>query len=160
MSTNQPIRTFLVVVDESREMSVALKYAAWHARSTPRCRVAILYVAEPPAIQPWAGVDETLTEDALNRARAELKGHEDLVENVCGMKPEVFIRKGDLRTELLRLLKEQPDISVLVLAAQTGEAGPGPLVSYLTSGKGIRALKIPLVIIPDTYQLPPETISV
>ncbi len=160
MNENQPIRTFLVIVDESKEMQIALRYASWHARQTQNCRVALLYVVKPSEIQPWAGVDEALTEDALARAELKLKEYEEQVENSSGVKPLLFIRKGDIRSQLLRLLDEQPDISVLVLAAQTGEAGPGPLISYLTGVKGIRALKIPLVIVPDTYQLPPDKTSV
>jgi len=148
-------RTLLVVVDESEEMPVALRYAAWRARRT-NSRVAMLHVIEQAGgIQPWAGVEATLNEDAVTRAKASLTEYEKLVETISGMKPDVYIRKGERKDALLKLLKEQPGISALILAAHTGTNGPGPLISYLTSSKGIRTLKIPLIIVPDTYEIPP-----
>ncbi|MDD5585670.1 MAG: universal stress protein [Alphaproteobacteria bacterium] len=149
------MRTFLVVVDESKEMLVALRYAAWRARKE-QGSVAMLHVIEPVEIQPWAGVEEALTEDAIARAREGLMEHEKLVETISGAKPVLFIRRGECRAVLMKLLAEQPDISVLVLGAQTAADGPGSLISHLTSAKGLRALKIPLVIVPDTYQIPAD----
>ncbi len=151
----QPLRTYLVIVDESAEMVVALKYAASRARLSGG-RVALLRVIEPDAIQPWAGVDATLTEDALARARTDLADHEKLVETLSAAKPEIYVRQGPRRETLMKLLQEEPQISVLVLAAQTGEKGPGPLIGHLLSAKGRWALKIPVVIVPDTYEFPAD----
>ena len=117
---------------------------------------AMLRVIEPEEIQPWAGVEATMTKDALDRARAELADHEKLVESLSASKPEVYVRKGRQRETLMQLLQEEPHISVLVLAAQTGDKGPGPLISYLMSAKGRWALRIPVVIVPDTYEFPSD----
>lgn len=149
------MRTLLVVIDDSAEMLVALRYAAWRARQN-KGRVAMLHVIEPKEIQAWAGVEDTLTEDALARARADLAEYEKLVETISGAKPVCFIRKGKRREVLLQLLEEQADISVLILGTHSGADGPGPLVSYLTSAKGLRALKIPLVLVPGSYQIPAD----
>jgi hypothetical protein len=61
--------------------------------------------------------------------------------------PIVYIREGRPQEELLALINEEPDISILVLAAGTGQSGPGPLVSYL-SGKPVARLRIPITIVP------------
>lgn len=151
-----PLRTYLVVVDDNPEMKLALRYAAMRARLSGG-RVAMLRVIEPEdGIQPWAGVEATLTEDAVARAKAAMAEHETVVETISGRKPVLYIRQGLQKDMLVKLLQEQPDISVLVLAAKTGEAGPGPLISYLTSAKGLRVLTIPMVIVPDTYQFPDD----
>jgi nucleotide-binding universal stress UspA family protein len=156
MIPNGTAHTFLVIVDESEEMLAALRYAAWYARQT-QGRVAMLHVIEPEGgIQPWGVVEDVLTEDAIARARTDLAEYEKLVETVSGAKPLWFIRQGKRRQVLLKLLEEQQDISILVLGAKTGADDPGPLVSYLTSAKGFCALKIPLVIVPDAYQIPGE----
>lgn len=159
MKMDKPFRTFLVVVDEGTEIPTSLYYAARHA-SIVGGRVAILYVIEPLEIQPWAGVEATLNEDAIARASAEMAANERVVESIIGTKPLLFIRQGNQRSVLLQFMEQQPDISVLVLAAHTGEAGPGPLISYLTSAKGIHALKIPLIIVPDTYKLAGDNLVV
>jgi nucleotide-binding universal stress UspA family protein len=151
-----PTRTYLVVVDDSAEAPLALRYAAMRARLSGG-RVAMLRVVEPEeGIQPWAGVEATLTEDAMARAKVGLAEKEKLVETISGSKPVLYIRQGVSREVLVKVMEEQPDISVLVLAAKTGDAGPGPLVSYLTSAKGLRVMKIPLVIVPDTYKFPED----
>ncbi|HUE19570.1 MAG TPA: universal stress protein, partial [Stellaceae bacterium] len=49
-------RIFLVVVDETEEMRVALRYAALRARHTGG-RVALLVVLEPSELKQWAAVD-------------------------------------------------------------------------------------------------------
>ena len=58
-------------------------------------------------------------------------------------KPERFRSflsgEGDLSEELIKLMDEEPNISILVLAAGTEDSGPGPIISYLL-GKGPRRL--------------------
>jgi len=56
-------RVFLVVVDESEELRVALRYAARRARHTGG-RVALLYVIEPTAdLQHWMAVETLMREE-------------------------------------------------------------------------------------------------
>ena len=55
-------------------------------------------------------------------------------------------RPGQLM-ELLKLIAEEPMISILVLGASTNPKGPGPLVSALT-GKFVSRLRIPVTIVP------------
>ena len=46
-----------------------------------------------------------------------------------------------------KLLDEEPSISILVLGANTGTRGPGPLVEAL-SGKLVGKLRVPVTIVP------------
>jgi hypothetical protein len=66
---------------------------------------------------------------------------------IAGSMPIVYIREGRQQDELLKLIGEEPGISILVLAAGAGAAGPGPLVSFLT-GKPAARLRIPITIVP------------
>jgi hypothetical protein len=52
-----------------------------------------------------------------------------------------------VRDELLKLIEEEPSISILVLGAATGPEGPGPLVTHL-AGKIAGRLRIPVTIVP------------
>ena len=54
--------------------------------------------------------------------------------------------------ELLKLIDEDPSISILVLAAATGPKGPGPLVTEFT-GKLVGRLRIPVTIVPGNLSL-------
>jgi nucleotide-binding universal stress UspA family protein len=60
--------------------------------------------------------------------------------------PERVIREGDKAEELLKLIEENEDIAVLMLAAGTGAEGPGPLISSLVRTAG--TFPIPLAIVP------------
>jgi nucleotide-binding universal stress UspA family protein len=150
--TNAPsergARVFLVVVDDSPEMHVALRYAARRASHTGG-RVALLHVVSPPEGQHWMALEDLMREEQREEAEqfmAKLAGD---LSAMIGYPPVMHIREGQPRDELLALIDEDPAISVLVLAAGTGEAGPGPLVSAL-AGRMIGRLRIPLTIVPGS----------
>ena len=56
-------RLFLVVVDTSEEMNVALRFACQRAKNTGG-RVALLYVMEPADFQHWMAVGDLMREEA------------------------------------------------------------------------------------------------
>ena len=58
-----------------------------------------------------------------------------------------FIKEGNKKDCLLKLIKEEKNISILVLGAATGSKGPGPLVSELTK-KNAGEINIPITIVP------------
>ena len=66
---------------------------------------------------------------------------------IAGAMPIVYIREGSRTDELLALIEEEPQISILVLAAGTGPEGPGPLITNLI-GKPAARLRIPITIVP------------
>jgi nucleotide-binding universal stress UspA family protein len=141
-------RVFLVVVDETEEMRVALRFAALRARSTGG-KVAMLYVVEPSEFQHWMSVGDLMREEARTEAEQVLQRLAAEVNDLAGSLPVLYVREGDRRDELLALLDEEPNISILVLGASTGKRGPGPLVSALTS-KFLGRLHIPVTIVPDS----------
>lgn len=139
-------RVFLVVVDETEEMNVALRFACRRAGHTGG-RVALLYVIEPADFQHWQAVGDLMREEARAEAEQVLQRHAARVNELVGTFPVLFVREGDLREQLMQLLDEEPTISILVLGANTGSRGPGPLVSALT-GKLVGKLRVPLTIVP------------
>ena len=139
-------RIFLVVVDESEEMPVALHYAALRARHTGG-RVALLYVIEPSDLQHWMAVESLMREERREEAEQLLNKLAQEVLELAGSHPVVYIREGRRRDELLAMLDEEPSISILVLAAGTGPEGPGPLITALM-GKAVAKLRVPVTIVP------------
>jgi nucleotide-binding universal stress UspA family protein len=140
-------RVFLVVVDSSPEMKVALRFACRRARATGG-RLAMLYVTEP-ATAEWLGVGEIMREERRAEAETRLQELAVDVREMSGDVPVLYVREGDPADELLRLLAEEPTISVLVLGADPGPKGPGPLIAAL-SGRLIGKLHVPMTIVPGS----------
>ena len=138
-------RVYLVVVDDSTERDVALKYACLRARNGGG-RVALLRVLEPVGMIEWAGVGVLMAEERREEAEKLLSGLGAQVQEITGSLPIVEIREGEPRDELLALLEEDPRISILVLASATG-SGPGPLISALT-GRYASRVRVPMTIVP------------
>ena len=145
-STNHSNRVFLVVVDDSEEMPKALRFACRRAQHTGG-RVALLYVVEPADFQHWMAVGDLMREEARSEGEQLLQKLATQVNELTGSLPVLYVREGDRRDELLKLIDEEPSISILVLAASTEQRGPGPLVSALT-GKFMGRLRIPVTIVP------------
>ena len=143
-----PERVFLVVVDESDELKVALRYAARRAQHTGG-RVALLFVIEPSDLQQWAAVETLMREEQREQAEALLQKLSAEVTELSGSMPVIFIREGRRRHELLALIDEEPTNSILVLAASAGAEGPGPLITALT-GKALTKLRVPITIVPGS----------
>jgi len=141
-------RVFLVVVDDSPEREVALRYACLRARKGGG-RVALLRVVEPVGLVEWAGVGAMMQEERREEAEKLLSGLAAQVNELTGSLPILMIREGDARDELLALIEEDPRISVLVLASAAGSGGPGPLISALT-GRYVGRMTVPMTIVPGT----------
>ncbi len=146
--TDKQERIFLVVVDETEEMSVALRYASRRARHTGG-RVALLYVIEPADFQHWQAVGDLMREEARSEGEQLLQKLAAQVNELAGSIPILYVREGKVNDELFNLLDEEPSISILVLGANTGSRGPGPLVTAL-AGKMIGKLHVPMMIVPGS----------
>ena len=144
-------RVFLVIVDDSPELKVALRYACVRAKKTGG-RVALLYVIDSADFQQWVGVGELMREEARLEAEQSLQKIATDVQKQSAAMPVLYVRDGARRDELLKLIDEEPTISILVLGAATGPRGPGPLVSALTS-KFVGKLRVPVTIVPGNLSL-------
>lgn len=141
-------RVFLVVVDNTPELPVALRYASLRARKGGG-RVALLRVVEPVGQTEWAGVGAIMAEEQREEAEKLLSGFAAQVTEVTGQLPMLIIREGEVRDELLALLAEDPRISILVLASSAESGGPGPLISALV-GRYAPKVTVPMTIVPGT----------
>ena len=139
-------RKFLVVVDKTKESAVALRFATRRAQHTGG-RVTLLCAATPPDFQQWRRVEEIMRDEAYAEAEGMLHEAAKVVNELSGILPELVILYG-LTTECVgQLLRQDRDISILVLASGTGKEGPGPLVSMF--GAAVQA--IPVTIVPGNF---------
>ena len=139
-------RVFLVVVDDSEEMLVALRFACMRAKNTGG-RVALFRDIEPTGFHHWAGISELMQDEARDAAEARLNELAKEVVELSGLIPAIYVRAGPIEEDLITLIAEEPTISILVLAASPSNDGPGPLVSHLV-GTGTNTIRIPITIVP------------
>lgn len=141
-------RVFLVVVDDTPELLTALRYASRRAKRTGGL-VAMLYVIEPIEQQMSSAINELMREEARQQGEEVLHRFSELVVSLTGQLPRTVVREGNRREELLKLIAEDPTISILVLGAASSADGPGPLVTAL-AGKYAGTLRVPITIVPGS----------
>ena len=145
-STTDLGRTFLVIVDRTEELKIALRFACRRASHT-KGRVALLCVVEPPEGMGFMAVEALAQSEGRQEAEEKLQELSAKVVEWTGKMPIMYIREGRPLEQILNLIEEDPSVSILVLGADTGPQGPGPLVTAL-SGKHVAKLRIPLTIVP------------
>jgi len=141
------MRTYLVVVDETDEAGIALRFAARRAAKTGG-GVQILALIPRPEFVQWGGVQATIEEEARLRAEALVAGAAGTLMEEAGIRPSITVRQGDPVAVVREMLAENEGVAALVLgAAATG--GPGPLVSHFT-GADAGSMPCPVMIIPGS----------
>ena len=136
---------YLVVVDDTPEAQVALRFAARRA-SEVGARVALLVVIAPTDFIPFGGVQDAIEAEAQEKAEELLAAVSDRMHADFGLRPSVEIRHGDAAEQILAAIIADSSIRRLVLAAaETG--GPGPLVSFF-AGEASACLPCPVIIVP------------
>ena len=138
-------RKFLVVIDKTPECKVALRFATRRAQHTGG-RVTLMCPAQLPDFQQWRGVEEIMRDEAHADAEEMIYAAAKTVNDLSGILPELVIPYGLVTDCLPKLLKEDKDISILVLASGTAKEGPGPLVAMF--GTAVQA--IPVTIVPGS----------
>src|ERR1019366_7992749 len=98
-------RTFLVVVDESVEMPVALYYASRRAQRSGG-RVALLRVVPQDENHALMSVQALIREEGRQEAEALLQRLAGTVTDETGITPVVYLREGSSRDELLALIDQ------------------------------------------------------
>lgn len=139
-------RKFLAIIDDTPECERAVAYASRRARSTNGVLV-MLYVIEPGDFQHWLGVEKIMRAEAMETAQAALDGFAATVREEIGIEPELVVREGEPAGEIHKLIEDDQDIAILVLAAGAAKEGPGPLVASI-AGKGA-AFPIPVTVVPQ-----------
>lgn len=148
-------RNFLVVVDDTPECRVALRFACMRAHRTGG-GVVLLRVIEPADFQHWMAVENLMREEAREEAEELLQGLASEVYEYSAITPEYRIREGRVVDEILATLAEEPSIRILILGASPDAAGPGPLVARL-AGQISGSMPVPVTVVPGN--MTPELID-
>ncbi|HEY0028385.1 MAG TPA: universal stress protein [Allosphingosinicella sp.] len=139
------MRAYLVVIDETGEARVALRYAARCASRTGGT-VEILAVVPPAEFVAWGGVQAAMEEEAKLRAEAMVLQAAGAIVEEAGIQPKILVREGEAAKAIADILGERDDIAALILGA-AAEGGPGPLVDHF-AGSVAGSLPCPLIVVP------------
>lgn len=139
-------RKFLVVVDDTAECDRAVMFATRRAAHTGGALV-LLTVIEDADFRSFLGVEQAMRAAARAEAEEVLDTVTRRVGEIAAIEPERVIREGSRAGEVVKLIDEDTDIAVLVLAAGTGPDGPGPLVASL-AGRAAGHFPVPITIVP------------
>jgi nucleotide-binding universal stress UspA family protein len=137
---------FLVVMDDSPECDRAAYFACRRAMRTGASVLMLRVIEMHDRNQQWLGVADIMRAEAQEEANAILDRHSKRVSKITGVMPERVIREGEKAEQMLALIDEDEDIALLILAASTGNEGPGPMVANLVKSAG--TFPIPVAIVP------------
>jgi len=139
-------RKYLVVIDDTEECDRAVFWAAKRAGRT-KSQIVMLRVIEPgERNQQWLGVADVMKAEQIEAAKKSLDRYAAIAQKISRHKPDRVIREGDTAEQIVKLIEEDADIGILVLAAGTTKEGPGPLVSSIC--KTGSNFPIPVAIVP------------
>jgi nucleotide-binding universal stress UspA family protein len=136
----------LVVVDDSAEGDRAVYYASRWAVRAGGGVVMLRIIETEDQNQQWLGVADIMRAEAHEEANAALDRAAGRANGVAAITPERVIREGDPIEQIRAAIEDDVDIATLVLAANPGAEGPGPLITLLA--KTVGSFPIPVVIVP------------
>src|SRR6202163_3847294 len=136
----------LVIVDDTAEWDRAVYYASRWAIRVGGGVVMLRIIETEDQNQQWLGVADIMRAEAHEEADAALGRAAGRANGIAAITPERVIREGNPTDQILDVIDQDVDISMLVLAAGAGPEGPGPIIT--TMAKFVGSFPIPVTIVP------------
>jgi nucleotide-binding universal stress UspA family protein len=136
----------LVIVDETAEWDRAVYYASRWAMRVGGGVVMLRIIETEEQNQQWLGVADIMRAEAQDDANAALDRAAGRANGIAAITPERVIREGEATEQILDVIDKDVDITMLVLAANPGPEGPGPLITMIAGVVG--SFPIPVTIVP------------
>jgi nucleotide-binding universal stress UspA family protein len=137
-------RKFLVLIDDSPDCDRAVSFAAHRVRRTGGALV-LMSVIDSEDFGQFIGVADTMRAEARDEAERNLDARIARIEQIGRIRTETVIREGRPAEAIEQVVAADPGIAILVLAAGTGDKGPGPLVTHFA---GHNRLHVLVTIVP------------
>ena len=120
-------RTYLVVVDDSAESRVALRFAARRAAKTDGS-IEVLGIVEPQEFVQFGGVQAAMEEEQRLRIEGVVSSAIGEILDESGIQANIIIRQGEVVKTVRDYVAGRDEIAALVLGAAPS-GNPGPLVA-------------------------------
>jgi nucleotide-binding universal stress UspA family protein len=140
-------RTYLVVIDDSPEARVALRFAARRAAKT-HGRMEVLAVVEPQDFVQWGGVQAAIEEEQRLRIEGVVSASVGEILDESGIDAKIIVRQGEPVKAVREYIGTRDEVAALVLGAAPS-GSPGPMVAHFT-GSDAGQLPCPVMIIPGS----------
>src|SRR6476661_7176082 len=140
-------RTYLVVVDDSAESRVALRFAARRAAKT-KGSIEVLGIVEPQDFVQFGGVQATIEEEQRLRIEGVVSSAIGEILDESGIQAKIIIRQGEVVRSVRDYIAGRDEVAALVLGAAPS-GNPGPLVANF-AGTDAGLLPCPVMIIPGS----------
>jgi nucleotide-binding universal stress UspA family protein len=147
MGAAEQKRTYLVVVDDSEEARVALRFAARRAAKT-NGRVEVLGIVEPQDFVQFGGVQAAIEQEQRLRIEGVVSASIGEILDESGLEANIILQQGELVRTVRDFLAGRDDVAALVLGAAPS-GSPGPLVVHF-AGNDAGKLPCPVMIIPGS----------
>jgi nucleotide-binding universal stress UspA family protein len=141
------MRIYLVVVDQTPEAEIALRFAARRALKTGGA-VEILAIVPPNEFVAWGGVQATMAGEAQELAEEIVARALDMLGEEGRITPKIIVKHGEAIAVIREALGDNPEIGALVLGA-AASGSPGPLVAHF-AGAESGSLPCPVMIVPGS----------
>ena len=135
----------LVIVDDTAEWDRAVYCASRWAIRVGGGVVMLRIIEIEDQNQQWLGVADIMRAEAHEDANAALDRAAGRANGIAAITPERVIREGDPTEQMLDVIEKDVDIALLVLAANPGPEGPGPIIAMMANTVG--SFPIPVTII-------------
>jgi nucleotide-binding universal stress UspA family protein len=140
-------RKYLVVIDDTEECERAVHWAAKRVGRTKSQLIMLRVIETAERNQQWLGVADIMKAEEQEAANKALDKFGEIAHKLAHRVPERVIREGNTTAEeIVKLIDEDTDIGILVLAAGVGKEGPGPLITSIC--KSASTFPIPVAIVP------------
>ena len=139
------MRTYLVVIDDSPESSLALRFAARRAARTGG-GVMVLAIVPPQDFLAFGSAQATIEAEAREQAEALASSAAAAIAQEANISPQILIKSGKPAEVVREVIGESDEVAALVLATAASGA-PGPLVTHFT-GHDAGTLPCPVMLVP------------
>ena len=138
------MRIYLVVMDETEEAKLALRFASLRAMKTGGS-VHILALVPQQTFNAFGGVQATIEQEARERAEVMANNAAGNIFGEMGKMPVITVKPGSPAEVIRKYIEDHGSIAALVLSTAK-EGGKNPLVSHFAVHAN--ALPCPVYIVP------------
>jgi nucleotide-binding universal stress UspA family protein len=147
MGAEDSKRTYLVVVDDSPEAAIALRFAARRAAKTDG-RIEVLGIVEPQDFVQFGGVQAAIEQEQTLRIQGVVSASLGEILDESGVEAVIIVRHGEPVKTVRDYIGAREEVAALVLGAAPA-GNPGPLVANFC-GNDAGKLPCPVMLIPGS----------
>jgi nucleotide-binding universal stress UspA family protein len=147
MGADEQKRTYLVVIDDSAEASVALRFAARRAAKT-NGRIEVLGIVEAQDFVQFGGVQAAIEEEQRLRIEGVVSAGIGDILDESGVEAKIIVQQGEPVKAVRDYIGEREEVAALVLGAAPS-GNPGVLVANFC-GNDAGRLPCPVMLIPGS----------